>query len=147
MSAGTNDVMQIPEVKTAKAQSRTKPAKISAEATYAAVEALVANGMLKTAAFAEVAEATSRTPSAVTTTYFKYARSLPGGGSVRKSMRTSGDAGAARVSKDSSGGTSRLAQEASRVMATLVARVEELEKQAASDAAELKRLKRIIATL
>jgi hypothetical protein len=127
-----------------KAPSPKKRSTIPASETYASVQKLVADGMGKTAAIARVAESTNRTPAAVTTAYYQYARSLPDGGGVRQTRRTPKGGTSQASHSAASGGSARLAREASRVMSELVARVEELEHQAAADAAELKRLRRIL---
>jgi hypothetical protein len=122
----------------------SQPKKSSGARIFEAVEKLVAEGMTKTSAFAKVAAEIDRSSATVTATYYQYARTLPDGGGVRKPNRAPSKVKTLKGSSPAGGSTARLAREAGRVMDELLARIDELETQAAADAAELKRLRRIL---
>ena len=68
------------------------------KATFEQVTALVNEGMTRSAAFAKVAEETSRTPATVATAFYRVAREMPDGGGVQqrpRKRRVAGDAPAA----------------------------------------------------
>src|SRR5215510_2722585 len=57
------------------------------QATFDRVTALVGEGMTRSAAFAQVAEETSRTPATVATAFYRVARDMPDGGGVKQRPR------------------------------------------------------------
>lgn len=63
------------------------------KATFDRVTALVGEGMTRSAAFAQVAEETSRTPATVATAFYRVAREMPDGGGVRQRPRKNRVAG------------------------------------------------------
>ena len=63
------------------------------KATFDRVTALVDEGMTRSAAFAQVAEETSRTPATVATAFYRVARDMPDGGGVRQRPRKNRVAG------------------------------------------------------
>jgi hypothetical protein len=64
------------------------------KATFDRVTALVGEGMTRSAAFAQVAEETNRTPATVATAFYRVARDMPDGGGVRQRPRKNRLAGA-----------------------------------------------------
>ena len=63
------------------------------KATFDRVTALVGEGMTRSAAFAQVAGETNRTPATVATAFYRVARDMPDGGGVRQRPRKSRVAG------------------------------------------------------
>ena len=116
--------------------------------TYEAVKQQIASGLNTTEAFRRVAEDTSRSVGTVQTSYYRIARTVPGGGGVR--LRPRSDEPGARAPRTGRSGDqtaqalARQLIQAAEALAEHVTRLEDELTQARRDSQRLADVQRML---